>query len=104
MSKGLPGANQKFWQGIDQKNVDHRDSGDPYHRGVDLRIIQEENQNFMTWHILPQNDTEPHDESSTCKCEPGCQVMEFGDIIIVHNSFDGRIGLEITNQILKLVK
>lgn len=58
----------------------------------------------MTWHILPVADIEPHDESSTCKCEPAVQVMEFGDLIIIHNSFDGREGVEIANQILKLIK
>lgn len=58
----------------------------------------------MTWHMLPVDDIEDHDESSTCKCEPGCQVMEYGDIMIIHNLFDRREGLEITNQILKLVK
>jgi hypothetical protein len=53
----------------------------------------------MTWHVTPINDLEPHEESSTCKCEPKV-LIENGDMIVVHNSFDGREGLEEVNRIL----
>lgn len=43
----------------------------------------------MTYHILPINDIEDHEESSTCKCKPKV-VFENNEMIIVHNSFDGR--------------
>lgn len=51
------------------------------------------------WHVLPINDLEEHEESSTCKCEPKV-INEEGELIIVHNSFDGREGIEWTNEIL----
>jgi hypothetical protein len=44
----------------------------------------------MIWHILPNNDLEEHLESSTCKCLPTSEVLENGDILITHNSFDKR--------------
>ena len=57
--------------------------------------MEEEN----IWHILPVNDIDIHEESSVCKCEPDVKEVE-GGILIVHNSFDGREGLEMTNEIL----
>jgi hypothetical protein len=53
----------------------------------------------MAWHVLPTNDLEEHEESTTCKCEPRV-LYENGEMIIVHNSFDGREGVEIANEIL----
>ena len=49
--------------------------------------------------ITPINDIEPHEESSTCHCEPNI-IVENGEIIVVHNSFDGREGVEWVNQLL----
>lgn len=51
--------------------------------------------------ILPCNDIEEHEESSTCKCEP---IVEFvnGEMLIIHNSFDGREGVEWVEEILKI--
>jgi len=54
----------------------------------------------MVWHVTPTNDLEPHEESTICKCEPKV-LHENGDMIVVHNSFDGREGVEIVNEILK---
>lgn len=53
----------------------------------------------MTWHVLPINDLEPHEETTTCKCDP---IVEFinDNILVIHNSFDGREGVEIVNEIL----
>lgn len=48
----------------------------------------------MIWHILPVNDVEEHEESSTCKCEPRIEIAG-GDMLMIHNSFDGRELLEL---------
>ena len=44
----------------------------------------------MITHILPVNDLEEHEELSTCKCRPEVEILENGDLMVVHNSFDGR--------------
>lgn len=44
----------------------------------------------MIYHILPINDLEEHIEKSICKCEPKSEVLDNGDILITHNSFDKR--------------
>jgi hypothetical protein len=41
------------------------------------------------WHIIPVNDLEEHEMSSTCKCHPELQESD-GFLFLVHNSFDGR--------------
>lgn len=41
-------------------------------------------------HILPVNDLKPHSESTTCECLPSIEMLENGEIMVVHNSFDGR--------------
>lgn len=62
------------------------------------------------YHIYPRNDLEDHylecvypvigHPYCPCKCEP--VFKEEGDaLLIVHNSFDGREGVEIANEILK---
>ena len=43
----------------------------------------------MTFHVLPINDIEEHEELSTCKCRPHV-IFENGHMIITHNSFDKR--------------
>lgn len=43
----------------------------------------------MSIHITPVNDLEEHDQSSTCKCLPSVEFVN-GEMIIIHNSFDGR--------------
>jgi len=45
------------------------------------------------WNILPTNDLKPHTEDSTCECKPKV-IIENGEIIIIHNSFDGREHVE----------
>lgn len=54
----------------------------------------------MIFHVLPENDSEPHLQESTCVCQPRVIVVENGNMIIVHNAFDGREGLELANEIL----
>lgn len=51
----------------------------------------------MNWHVLPVDDIKPHEESTTCKCEPKV-IHVNGNMVIVHNSFDGREGLEWFNE------
>jgi len=48
----------------------------------------------MIWHLLPVDDLEEHLEKSTCKCLPNAEILENGDIIIIHNSFDKREVIE----------
>ncbi len=48
----------------------------------------------MIWHILPNNDIDEHTEDSTCKCLPKTELLENGDLMIVHNSFDRREVIE----------
>lgn len=44
--------------------------------------------------IIPLNDLRPHDEdSTTCDCNPSV-LFENGEMIIVHNAFDGRQEIE----------
>jgi len=52
------------------------------------------------WHILPINDSEEHEELSTCKCQPKL-IEESGELILVHNSFDGREIIEQFNKIIE---
>lgn len=51
------------------------------------------------WHILPVNDSEQHEESSMCNCEPRVDTSN-GYVLIIHNSFDGREAIEWANEIL----
>lgn len=53
----------------------------------------------MTYHITPINDIKPHKEESTCECLPKVEFGENGDMLIIHNSFDGR---ELLEKELKL--
>lgn len=54
----------------------------------------------MTQHVMPINDKEPHEESTTCECEPKVEHIN-GSMIVIHNAFDGREGVEWINEILK---
>ena len=51
------------------------------------------------WNILPINDLKEHSENSTCECNPKV-IFENGEMIIIHNSYDGREGLELYNKLL----
>lgn len=54
-----------------------------------------------TFHVTPINDIEEHQqEGTTCKCGPSVQFVENGNMIVVHNSFDGREGVELAKEIL----
>jgi hypothetical protein len=41
------------------------------------------------YNILPINDLKEHSENSTCECKPKV-IYENGEMIVVHNSYDGR--------------
>lgn len=58
---------------------------------------------MSNWHVIPNNDLKPHDESTTCHCEPRVEHIN-GNMVIIHNAFDGREGLEIVNEILNTKK
>jgi hypothetical protein len=50
-------------------------------------------------HVYPLDDIEEHCIIGTdCKCNP--IIESNAEIIIVHNSFDGREGVEWANEIL----
>lgn len=51
------------------------------------------------WHILPNNDSDTHIETSDCKCKPKTEVLE-DRVLIIHNSFDGREAVEWANEII----
>lgn len=44
----------------------------------------------MIWHILPINDLIEHEERSTCDCNPSVEIIEGGDLMIIHTALDGR--------------
>ena len=48
--------------------------------------------------IIPINDLKEHIEDSTCECNPKAEILENGDILIIHNSYDGR---EIVENIIE---
>ena len=53
------------------------------------------------YHIIPENDLKEHvSNGSLCPCGPSIIEVE-GELILVHNSYDGREALEWANQILK---
>jgi len=50
--------------------------------------------------ILPINDIQKHEEeSTTCACKPRVEFIN-GEMLIIHNSFDGRELEEQINEIL----
>jgi len=52
------------------------------------------------YHVYPVNDLREHTFETTCECGPTVEFIENGEAICVHNSFDGREGLELANEIL----
>jgi hypothetical protein len=43
--------------------------------------------------VTPIDDLKPHTSGSTCQCEPKV-IWENGEMIVVHNSWDGREAVE----------
>lgn len=54
----------------------------------------------MIIHVTPINDLKEHSEDTACECLPRIEVQYNGDIICVHNSYDGREGLELAQELL----
>jgi hypothetical protein len=48
-------------------------------------------------HVIPINDLKDHSEDSICECNPKAEILENGDMLIIHNSYDGR---EIVENII----
>lgn len=72
--------------------------------GIDYRQMKSRRCNNCSheWeniHVTPNNDTKIHSLTHTCHCEPRIE-QEGGNMIIIHNSFDGREGVEQVNEIL----
>lgn len=52
------------------------------------------------YHVYPLNDLKEHEIESTCPCGPRSETQPGGDILIIHNSYDGREAVEAANDIL----
>lgn len=53
-------------------------------------------------HILPNNDEHTHAVDVDCACGPS-QEYHHGVLIVTHNSFDGREGVEWANELLDAI-
>lgn len=56
---------------------------------------------MSSWHVTPNNDLKSHAESTTCFCNPRVEYIN-GNMIIIHNAFDGREGIEWAKEILNI--
>lgn len=53
------------------------------------------------YHVYPTNDIKDHEiDGTTCECAPTIEQQPSGDLLVIHNSYDGREGLELANEIL----
>ena len=59
----------------------------------DLHIAGVSGSDYMI-HILPVNDLKEHEELTTCECNPRIEILDNGEIMVVHNSYDGREYIE----------
>lgn len=57
----------------------------------------------MNYHITPLKDLKEHTENTTCECMPKVEHIN-GNMLIIHNAFDGREGFEIAKEKLKGMK
>ena len=53
----------------------------------------------MTQHVLPVNDLKHHTENTTCECSPKVEHIN-GNMVVIHNSYDGREIIEQVNEIV----
>lgn len=46
------------------------------------------------WHVEPTNDIKPHStghaDAANCQCKPRTETQPNGNIVVVHNAWDGR--------------
>jgi len=74
--------------------------------GVDYKQMWERHCNncsheWENYHVYPVQDIKEHNiHSFDCPCHPEIKSDSF-NMIIIHNSFDGREGVEWVNEILK---
>jgi hypothetical protein len=55
----------------------------------------------MIYHVIPINDLSEHvEDAGNCNCKPEL-IIENGSMIFIHNSFDGREGIELYNEMNK---
>ena len=54
--------------------------------------------NDGTVHVVPEDERDRHEPESTCPCGPRVEVLD--DLLITHNSFDGREAVEWAESIL----
>ncbi|MEO9145090.1 MAG: hypothetical protein ABI237_05985 [Ginsengibacter sp.] len=51
------------------------------------------------YHVVPVNDTKEHTSNYTCPCKP--VIENHGpNMVAVHNSYDGREGVEWFHEVL----
>ena len=50
-------------------------------------------------HVVPTADTLPHEETTACPCLPTVDTTG-SEILVIHNAFDGREGVEIAKEII----
>jgi len=56
-------------------------------------------------HVYPLNDSKEHDtsnEGNTCNCNPKIVIEDCSEILVIHNSYDGREAVEWANEILNI--
>ena len=58
-----------------------------------LRLHSVSGSDYMI-HILPVNDLKEHEELTTCECNPRIEILDDGEIMVIHNSYDGREYIE----------
>ncbi|TAK57878.1 MAG: hypothetical protein EPO24_09425 [Bacteroidetes bacterium] len=55
----------------------------------------------MNYAVVPVHDSKEHEEySSMCECEPKIEHVD-GNMIFIHNAFDGRLAVEWAEDILR---
>lgn len=60
----------------------------------------QEREEAMIVNVTPCNDLRYHKEDSTCPCKPKIEFVD-DNILIVHNSFDGREAVEQAEALLR---
>lgn len=45
-------------------------------------------------HILPLNDIVLHEQAPNCHCQPKTEMLPNGNLMLIHNSYDGREYIE----------
>lgn len=44
-------------------------------------------------HIVPINDLMEHEDSSVCPCCPSVEILENGDLMVIHNAYTSESSL-----------